>query len=211
MEKKKNPESVALSNQIISLVPASHFRNIELTNTKATTNNSTANQNETAPTETKEQITVADTKPIVVPTTATPTVIAKETSVTTAEITPPPAIKKLDINAPKRVSGLSLSSLKAKQEHKLNKIDVVIDESTLPDDDFTEEKLQELWNIFVDKIEAEGQRILASNLHSDTPTLKDRTTIAIQLPNDTMKKEVEREKFDLMEYLKRNLTTTLLL
>ncbi|MCL5244849.1 DNA polymerase III subunit gamma/tau [Cellulophaga sp. 20_2_10] len=202
---KKNPESVALSNQIISLVPASHFRNIETTNTNTTTNNATANQNVASPTEEKEQIIVADTKPIVVPTTANPIVIAKETSITTAEITPAPALKKLDINAPKRVSGLSLSSLKAKQEHKLNKIDVVIDESALPNEDFAIEKLRELWNIFVDKIEAEGQRILASNLNSDIPQLKDRTTIAIQLPNDTMKKEVEREKFELMEYLKKEL------
>lgn len=33
----------------------------------------------------------------------------------------------------------------------------------------------------------------------------DETTIWIELPNGTMKKEIEREQFDLMEYLRTNL------
>ncbi|MDO6491421.1 MULTISPECIES: DNA polymerase III subunit gamma/tau [unclassified Cellulophaga] len=197
---KKNPESLALHNQIISLVPASHFRKSNPNSTQTT------KAKESTPST--EQATVAntttETAPVATPKSVTPTVVSK-TNTATAEVATAPAIKKLDINAPKRVSGLSLSSLKAKQQHKLNKVDVVVDESKLPNEDFAVEKLQELWNIFVNKIEAEGQRILASNLNSDTPTLKDRTTISIQLPNDTMKKEVEREKYDLMEYLKKEL------
>ncbi|MGJ8734298.1 MAG: DNA polymerase III subunit gamma/tau [Cellulophaga sp.] len=197
---KKNPESLALHNQIISLVPASHFRksNTNSTQTTKTKESTPSTEQATVPNTTTE------TAPVATPKSVTPTVVSK-TNTATAEVATAPAIKKLDINAPKRVSGLSLSSLKAKQQHKLNKVDVVVDESKLPNEDFAVEKLQELWNIFVNKIEAEGQRILASNLNSDTPTLKDRTTISIQLPNDTMKKEVEREKYDLMEYLKKEL------
>ena len=114
--------------------------------------------------------------------------------------------KKIDIKKPvKRVSGLSISSLKAKKEHELKKKDNSIDESQLPNEDFTEEVMQGHWADFVQKIDDDGRKILASNLHSDIPKLVDKTTLWIQLPNDTMKKEIEREQFDLIEYLKLKL------
>ncbi len=105
----------------------------------------------------------------------------------------------------KRVSGLSISSLKAKKQHQINKIDVIIDESELPKEAFTEEAMQKHWNDFVKKIDEDGQKLLASSLSTDVPKLSNETTIWIELPNDTMKKEVEREKFQLMEYLRNNL------
>lgn len=55
------------------------------------------------------------------------------------------------------------------------------------------------------KIDNDGRKILASNLHVDIPKLKDETTIWIEMPNGTMKKEIERDKYDLMEYLKEKL------
>lgn len=105
----------------------------------------------------------------------------------------------------RRVSGLSLSSLKAKKEHQLNKKEDVIDESNLPKANFTEEEMQTHWADFVDILDNDGRKILASNLHSDVPKLTDNFTIWIELPNGTMKKEIEREKYDLMEYLKLKL------
>ncbi len=65
--------------------------------------------------------------------------------------------------------------------------------------------MQHHWAEFVQKIDDEGRKILASNLHSDIPKLNGQHTICIQLPNDTMKKEIEREQYDLMEYLKSKL------
>ena len=61
------------------------------------------------------------------------------------------------------------------------------------------------WNDFVKEIDAKGRKILASNLNTDVPKLINETTIWIELPNSTMKKEIEREQYDLMEYLKSNL------
>lgn len=117
-----------------------------------------------------------------------------------------PVVKKINIVAPtKRVSGLSISSLKAKKAHELNKIEVVIDKDDLPKQSFTEEELQQHWSAFIEDIDAKGQKILASNLHSDIPKLKDNYTICIELPNSTMKKEIERESFELMEYLRTKL------
>ncbi len=106
---------------------------------------------------------------------------------------------------PKRVSGLSISSIKAKKKHELNKIEVTYDEDSLPDDLVTEEELQKHWQTYVNKIDEEGKKILASNLSSDVPKLKNGNTIVIELPNDTMKKEVEREQLELMTFLKKSL------
>lgn len=104
-----------------------------------------------------------------------------------------------------RVSALSISSLKAKKEHELNKKDVVLAEDQLPNAFFTEEQMQQHWADFVQKIDDGGRKILASNLNSDIPKLNGQHTISIQLPNDTMKKEIEREQYELMEYLKSKL------
>ncbi|MDO6518954.1 DNA polymerase III subunit gamma/tau [Zobellia uliginosa] len=116
-----------------------------------------------------------------------------------------PPVKKLNIGGGKRVSGLSLSSLKIKKEHELSRKDETIDESKLPKDPFTEEEMQKHWADFVDKIDLEGKKILASNLNADVPKLLQEKTIWIELPNGTMKKEIEREQYDLMEYLRKKL------
>ncbi len=107
--------------------------------------------------------------------------------------------------AEKRVSALSISSLKAKKAHELSRKDNTIDESKLPRNSFTEEALQQHWADFVHKIDTEGRKILASNLHADIPKLKDETTIWIEMPNVSMKKEIEREQYELMEHLKSKL------
>lgn len=115
-------------------------------------------------------------------------------------------IKKIKIKEREhRVSGLSLNSLKAKKEHRANlKIDQ-IDESKLPKEDFQELDMQQYWAEFVDKLDKEGRKILASNLNSDIPKLLENHTIWIELPNGTMKKEIEREQSELLEYLKTKL------
>ena len=82
---------------------------------------------------------------------------------------------------------------------------MAINEDDLPKNAFTEADLQKHWADFVDILDKDGRKILASNLHSDIPQLTENFTIRIELPNDTMKKEVEREKYDLMEYLKQKL------
>jgi len=104
---------------------------------------------------------------------------------------------------PDRVSGLSISSIQAKKKHELNKIEVTFDEEELPEDEFTEEELQTHWEAYIKKLEAEGRKILASNLNSDVPKLKEGHLICIELPNDTMKKEIEREQSGLMSFLKQ--------
>ncbi len=114
--------------------------------------------------------------------------------------------KKLNIDiASKRISALSISSLKAKKAHEDNRKDESIDESQLPKAIFSEEDMQQHWADFVHDIDIKGRKILASNLNADVPKLLKESTISIELPNHTMKKEIEREQYDLMEYLKGKL------
>ena len=114
--------------------------------------------------------------------------------------------KKISIKErTKRVSGLSLSSLKAKKEHQNTKKENEIDESNYPTAPFKEEEMQQYWEEFIQKLDKEGRKILASNLSVDLPKLLDETTIGIELPNGTMKKEVEREQHELMMHLKKSL------
>ncbi len=114
--------------------------------------------------------------------------------------------KKINIKErSKRVSGLSLSSLKAKKEHQLKKIEVVIDEDNLPQEPFTKDELIKNWEAYVHKLDETGKKIMASNLSSDRPKIIDNTTIWIELPNSTMKKEIEREQYHLLSYLQKQL------
>ena len=105
----------------------------------------------------------------------------------------------------KRVSGLSISSLKAKRAHELSKIEVVVDENDLPHDSFSEADMQSHWAAYVQELDQAGRKILASNLSVDQPKLLGDNTIWIQLPNSTMKKEIEREQSGLIQYLKSRL------
>ena len=220
MEKKKNPKSLALNNKTIDFIsPASFFKGMNCSDI-------TTEKEVSEPIE-KPVIELAVQQDTTPPEAAELNKSIKnsnsenETSLTEAllppidlevEVLPTPQDSKIDIApkidikiASKRVSGLSISSLKAKKEHKLNKKDNSIDESQLPKSLFTEEVMQKHWADFVHKIDTEGRKILASNLHADIPKLKDETTIWIEMPNGTMKKEIEREQFDLMEYLKLKL------
>ncbi len=121
-----------------------------------------------------------------------------ETTSTTLKETPP----RIQINTPaKRVSGLSLSSIRAKKKHELNKIEVTYDEDDLPREPVNQEELRKHWNLYIQKMDDAGKKILASNLNADLPVIEE-DTISITLPNDTMKKEVEREQSALLNYLK---------
>lgn len=219
---KKNPESLALDNKTIDFIaPASFFKgmNRSVVSTKKEKEvsepieklvvESPVQQDVTPPEplETNQSIKSVDSK-----NETTLTEIVSPPIDLEVEVPTPPQDSKIDIApkidikiASKRVSGLSISSLKAKKEHELNKKDNSIDESQLPKSPFTEEAMQKNWADFVDKIDKEGRKILASNLHADIPKLRDETTIWIEMPNGTMKKEIEREQFDLMEYLKLKL------
>ncbi|MEW4924576.1 DNA polymerase III subunit gamma/tau [Algibacter sp. 2305UL17-15] len=104
----------------------------------------------------------------------------------------------------KRKSGLSLSSIRAKKEHQIKQMEVVIDETNLPTEAFTEEEFIKFWNEFTEKTQKEGKHNLASILAIDTPKVKG-TTVHLEFPSETNKVELERQQYDLMGFLRKSL------
>ena len=104
-----------------------------------------------------------------------------------------------------KVSGLSLSSIRAKKLHEAQKKAQQPEPENLPEDPVDEGKLNELWTSFTELTESKGKKILASSLATDTPKLLEGHIISIELPNSTMKKEVERDQLDLITFLRKSL------
>ncbi len=207
---KKNPESSALANSTVAFIaPASFYRTNGLGQAPSPSIASTTQQiiepNKDLNAEPKEE----DTKP----SSDLDIEEMEDVAVTIAEppvkITNPTidqAPKTIDIKvANKRVSGLSISSLKAKKEHLKLKQEENGTETESDQDPFTEAEMLEHWKGYVHYIDVKGKKIMASNLMTDTPKLLKDHVIWIELPNSTMKKEVEREQFDLIDYLRRKL------
>ncbi len=104
-----------------------------------------------------------------------------------------------------KVSGLSISSIRAKKLYEAQKKAQQPDPAELPEDPVDPKELARLWTDFTRQTEARGKKILASSLATDTPKLKDGRLICIELPNSTMKKEVERDQLELMTFLRTSL------
>lgn len=134
---------------------------------------------------------------------------SEETKEATQQPTPEQPYQKNEILVPAQltaeknvVSGLSLSSIRAKKLHQENKQVQEIAEEDLPSTDFSEADLQHAWANYIKLLDANGKMSLASILHSDVPKIRSKTKVWIELSNDTMKKEVEREQQPLIGYLK---------
>ena len=124
---------------------------------------------------------------------------------------PEPMYKPPKIEAPvikgikRQASGLSLKSIQQKKAHQIKQMDVEIKEEDLPSDSFTQDQLNNCWDIFVDKLEKKGRYNLAAILKIDTPKLTDDDVIQLDFPNSTNKIEVERNQFDLLQFLHKSL------
>ena len=119
------------------------------------------------------------------------------------KITPSPAIQA--VSAPLgRVSGLSLKSLQKKRELKEKIAGQQPDIANLPSDAFTEDEMLVAWESYVQKLITKGEKIMASVLEADQPSLKG-IEIHLEFPNETMKVEVERAQGPLLEHLKKAL------
>jgi DNA polymerase-3 subunit gamma/tau len=201
---KKKSERLGINDY---LIPASFFKGRENVSPTPKKEETTETIHTEPSPKTTDRATVSE--PMVIPEELASEVLVAEPPIPIngpSNHEPDESVQKPAINIPsKRVSGLSISSLKAKKEHELNRKDETIDESQLPKDAFTEEQMKAHWADFVEILDKDGRKILASNLNTDIPKLKNPTTMWIELPNDTMKKEVEREQYDLMEYLRQKL------
>ena len=198
---KKNPDA-SYSGLIpfTALIPASYYSRTKPEKKEAPPSSPGSDSTEQMRPELQDDVPQENTP---IPETEEEIQTGTPVSSTPAAVSEP--VRKIDIKGQtKRVSGLSLSSIKAKKKHELNRIEVTYDEDSLPKEPFTVEELREHWDAYTRKIDEEGKKILASNLSADLPRLKGET-ILIELPNDTMKKEVEREQSALLNYLRNAL------
>ncbi|WP_298894808.1 DNA polymerase III subunit gamma/tau [uncultured Psychroserpens sp.] len=119
-------------------------------------------------------------------------------------ITAEPPKPVLELKKDQRTSGLSLKSIRAKKEHQIKQMEVVIDVDDLPTEDFTEEQFHEAWNAYIAQLHKKGEKIMASILEMGKPGLKG-TDIQLEFPNDTLRVELERAQYPLMEFLRKTL------
>lgn len=104
----------------------------------------------------------------------------------------------------KKVSALSLKSIQKKHEIKKELVANQPDAKNLPTEHFTEDEMKLAWTDYTKKIEKEGQYNLVSHLTMSQPKLES-STIHLEYPNSTIKLEVERAKYGLLEYLRKRL------
>ena len=116
--------------------------------------------------------------------------------------------KALNIQTSERKkSALSLSSLKrdkeAEEKHRNKKVSTV-DQRDLPNDPFTHETFVRVWTSYVEELRDKGEKILASILKADAPTLKGNL-IQLTYPNEMMKVELLKVKPKVLRHLKQAL------
>ena len=103
-----------------------------------------------------------------------------------------------------KVSSLSLASIKAKKELLEAQKGIVKEVVHLPSETFTETEMQEFWFKYADRLGDKGYKIMESLLRINDPKLNG-TIIIHELPNESSKIDFEKEKHDLLTYLRSHL------
>ncbi|MES2747330.1 MAG: DNA polymerase III subunit gamma/tau [Bacteroidota bacterium] len=103
-----------------------------------------------------------------------------------------------------KVSSLSLASIKAKKELLEAQKGIVKEVVHLPSESFTETEMQEFWFKYADRLGDKGYKIMESLLRINDPKLNG-TIIVHELPNESSKIDFEKEKHDLLTYLRSHL------
>jgi DNA polymerase III subunit gamma/tau len=117
-----------------------------------------------------------------------------------------PALAQIDLKEQSyKVSGLSLSSIKAKKKHEEIVQNQSVAQKNLPAEEITEEMLQKIWIAYIKRLENNGQKNMPSILSITLPKLKNKTEVWMEFPNETMKKEVEKDQKPLLEFLQEHL------
>lgn len=106
--------------------------------------------------------------------------------------------------ATNNVSALSLSSIRAKKELLESQKGIVKEQVYLPTETFTETEMLEYWFKYAQRLTDKGLMIMASLLRISDPKL-DGFKIIYELPNEGSKIDFEKEKGELLGYLRGHL------
>jgi DNA polymerase-3 subunit gamma/tau len=107
-------------------------------------------------------------------------------------------------NLQPKVSSMSLASIRAKKEMAEVQKSTVKEVMHLASEPFTETEMLEQWLKYAQRIEDKGFRIVASLLTINDPILEG-TNIIHELPNESSKIDFEKEKPELLGYLRGKL------
>ena len=114
-----------------------------------------------------------------------------------------PPIKE-EVSSKKRVSALSLKSIQKKQQLTKEINARIPNQENLPTEDFTQQQMITHWNAYTEIVKGQGKYNFLSHLTMNEPKLKDGM-IHLEFPNQTIKLEVERDKFELLTYMRKKL------
>lgn len=103
-----------------------------------------------------------------------------------------------------KVSALSLASIKAKRELEASQKATVRHHDELPKEHFTETDMLLQWTNFAQKLSDKGQKIMATYMLINDPTLEG-STIKLELPNEGSKVDFDNNKTELLGYLRGKL------
>ena len=104
----------------------------------------------------------------------------------------------------KRVSALSLKSIQKKYELQQEMVASQPDIKNLPIESFSEEEMQTVWKEYTATVASDGKFNLLSHLTMGIPKLEG-SIIHLEFPNQTIKTEVERAKYELLTFLREKL------
>ena len=116
-------------------------------------------------------------------------------------------VEKVEKVEKKNISGLSISSLRAKKD--IENLNIAKQKTTTLsknfDSNFNQVSLNKSWNKFHEKLLTKGRKNLASILAIAEPEVLENNEITYTLTNETNKIELERNKIELLSFLKNEL------
>jgi hypothetical protein len=108
------------------------------------------------------------------------------------------------IDSQPKVSALSLSSIRAKKEMMEAQKGIVKEQVHFPTQAFTETEMLDFWFKYAQRLTDKGLMIMSSLLRISDPKL-DGFKIIYELPNEGSKIDFEKEKGELLGYLRGHL------
>ena len=126
-----------------------------------------------------------------------------ETLNETKTLNPKPETRNSELGTG-NVSALSLASIRAKKELLESQKGVVKEEVKFPTEAFTETEMLDFWFKYAQRLNDKGLMIMASLLRISDPKLNG-FTITYELPNEGSKIDFEKEKNELLGYLRGHL------
>ncbi len=107
-------------------------------------------------------------------------------------------------NGKQKVSTMSLASIRAKKELAGILQNTSKESEQLPSEPFTQTEMIEQWLKYAKRMEDNGQHIIASLLTLNSPILEENTIIH-ELPNESSKIDFDKEKQEILGYIRGKL------